>query len=138
MSFVAGSLLGYVLEQPLDLWMHFAVGVFPFLFSVVFFAVPLVRVLVAVGENAQRAVRNSWRFLQREIYERAWLDREVTASELVAGVTRKWPAGSISSMHTWRKADYQQPCPGITKRWNRETMVVRMLVFDFAQKGYQA
>jgi hypothetical protein len=92
MSFFAGSLLSFVLEQPLDLWVHFAVGVFPLLFSLVFFAVPLTRVLMLIRENAKRAGRNSWRFLQREIYERAWADEAVTTSALVDGVTRRWPA----------------------------------------------
>jgi hypothetical protein len=91
MSFFGGSLLSYVLEAPIPLWGHFAVGVFPFLFSLVFFAVPLMRLLAIVKENASRAVRNSARFVQREIYETAKRDAEVTALDIVDSVARRWP-----------------------------------------------
>lgn len=91
MSFFGGSLLSYVLERPLPLWMHFAVGIFPFLFSLTFFAIPLMRLLGIVRENAARAVRNSWRFVQREVYERARRDAMVTSQGIVDAVTQRWP-----------------------------------------------
>ncbi len=91
MSFFGGSLLSYVLEQPIPLWGHVAVGVFPFLFSLVFFAVPLLRLLAIVRENAARAVRNSWRFVQREVYEVARRDAEVTALDIHDRVAKRWP-----------------------------------------------
>lgn len=91
MSFFGGSLLSYVPEQPLPIWMHLVVGAFPLLFSLVFFSVPLLRLVGIVKENAARAVRNSWRFVQREVYTAARRDAELTALDIQTAVANKWP-----------------------------------------------
>lgn len=68
-----------------------ALTVFPLLFSLVFFAVPVLRMPWVWMDNARRAARNAWRFTLAEIYGRTARREDVYEGEVVRSIARSWP-----------------------------------------------
>jgi len=77
------------LEGPLW-WV--TLSAFPFLFSLVFFAVPALRILTVWAENSRRAARNAWRFALAEVFRRAERKEEVFPNDVVKSIARNYPA----------------------------------------------
>lgn len=89
-ALIAPSFIMPQLQLQGALW-YVGLSAFPFVFSLVFFAVPLLRWLALMVENGKRATRNTWRFVLAEVFSAARRDRALTPDATVDAVARRYP-----------------------------------------------
>jgi hypothetical protein len=82
------------LEGP---FFYIALSAFPFLFSLTFFAVPILRWGFIMLENSKRAARNTWRFVLGEVFTAARRGREVAPRQVADSVVRSYPKDAAGS-----------------------------------------